>query len=520
MEQKNFVKYPIGIQNFERIRTEGYTYVDKTDMVWELCNRGSYYFLGRPRRFGKSLLLSTLEAYLEGKRDLFKGLAIEKLEKEWKQYPILHIDLNAKQYNTREALIEILGMHLERWESKYGCEKYKDRSPEERFIHVIEGVYEQTGMPVAILVDEYDKPLSLNIGNEELQDELRGILKAFYGVMKTCDRYIKIGFLTGVTKFSKVSVFSDLNNIDDISMWNKYSTICGVTEQEIHVKFDGEVALLAAACKMTKEECYEKLRKQYDGYHFCEEAIGVYNPFSLLSTLNKQKFGDYWFETGTPTLLVKLLQQAHFNLNDIEDEAVSADLMGSVDSLKVNPIPVIYQSGYLTVKSYDERFKEYHLGFPNEEVRTGFFNFLLPIYTNAKRDVSQFNIVKFVNEIENGKPESFMTRLSAMMADTDYRIVGEAELYFQNFLYLFFRLLGIYVEVERATSDGRTDMIVQTPDYIYIFEFKLDKTAEDALRQIEERGYAKPFATDLRQLYKIGVNFSSVKRCVGEWIIA
>ena len=519
MEQQDFIKYPIGIQNFESLRKEGYTYIDKTDMVWELCNRGRYYFLGRPRRFGKSLLISTLEAYFEGKHELFEGLAIEQMEKEWKKYPILHMDLNAKQYNCREALIEILNMHLERWEALYG-DKYKDRSPEERFIHIIEAAYKKTGMPVVILVDEYDKPLALNLDNEELQDELRGILKAFYGVMKSCDRYIKMGFLTGVTKFSKVSVFSDLNNIDDISMWDRYATVCGITEEEIHKNFDSEVALLATACKMDKYECYAELKRRYDGYHFCEDSVGVYNPFSLLSTLNKKKFGDYWFETGTPTLLVNLLKQTSFNLHDIEDEAVSADLLGSVDSMKVNPIPVIYQSGYLTVKAYDAEFKEYHLGFPNEEVRTGFFNFLLPIYTNARQNTSQFSISKFIREIRDGQPEAFMTRLSAMMADTDYRIIGDAELYFQNFLYVFFRLLGLYVEVERASSDGRTDMIVQTPDFIYIFEFKLDKTAEDALQQIEDKGYAKPFAVDSRQLYKIGVNFSSVKRCVDEWKIA
>lgn len=518
MEQR-LVKYPIGIQNFESLRREGYSYIDKTALVWELANRGRYYFLGRPRRFGKSLLISTLEAYFEGRRDLFEGLAIEQMETDWKIYPIFHIDLNAKQYNCREALLEILNMHLERWETKYDCEKYKDRSPEERFIHVIEAAYTQTGMPVVILVDEYDKPLALNLDNEELQDEFRGILKAFYGVMKSCDRYIKMGFLTGVTKFSKVSVFSDLNNIDDISMWDRYVTICGITEAEIHKNFDAEVEQLAISNNMSKEQCYKELRQRYDGYHFCEDSIGIYNPFSLLSTLNKKKFGDYWFETGTPTLLVNLLKQTCFNLYDIEDEAVSSDLLGSVDSMKVNPIPVIYQSGYLTVKSYDSEFKEYRLGFPNEEVRMGFFNFLLPIYTNAKQDAAQFNIGKFVREVRSGQPEAFMTRLSAMMADTDYRIVGEAELYFQNFLFVFFRLLGLYVEVERATSDGRTDMIVQTPNYIYIFEFKLDETADAALQQIENKGYARPFDADSRLLYKIGVNFSSKKRCVDDWKI-
>ena len=520
MEHQNFVKYPIGIQNFESLRREGYIYVDKTAMMWELAHQGRYYFLGRPRRFGKSLLISTFEAYFEGKRELFEGLAIEQLEKEWKKYPILHMDLNAKQYNCREALIEILNMHLERWEAIYGCEKYKERSPEERFIHIIEAAYTHTGMPVVILVDEYDKPLALNLDNEELQDEFRGILKAFYGVMKSCDRYIKMGFLTGVTKFSKVSVFSDLNNIDDISMWDRYATVCGITEEEIRTNFDSEVELLSVSCKMKKDECYSELKRRYDGYHFCEDSVGVYNPFSLLSTLNKKKFGEYWFETGTPTLLVNLLKQTSFNLNDIEDEAISADLLGSVDSMKVNPIPVIYQSGYLTVKEYDAEFKEYHLGFPNDEVRTGFFNFLLPIYTNARNNTSQFSISKFIHEIRGGQPEAFMTRLSAMMADTDYRIVGDAELYFQNFLFVFFRLLGLYVEVERATSDGRTDMIVQTPKYIYIFEFKLDQSADAALRQIDEKGYGNPFAADSRTLYKIGINFSSEKRCVDEWKIA
>lgn len=384
MEQ-HFIKYPIGIQSFESLRREGYAYVDKTDLVWQLANQGSYYFLGRPRRFGKSLLLSTLEAYFEGKRELFEGLAIAKLEKEWKKYPILHIDLNAKQYNSREALLDILNLHLERWEKIYG-DQYQNRSPEERFIHVIEAAYKQTGMPVVILVDEYDKPLTQNFDNEALQDELRGILKAFYSVMKSCDRYIKIGFLTGVTKFSKVSVFSDLNNIRDISMIPQYNTICGITEQEIRHNFDGEVAELANSYNISKDECYKRLQVQYDGYHFCEDTVGVYNPYSLINTLASRRFADYWFETGTPTLLVNLLKQTNFNLYDIEDEAVSADLLGSVDSLKQNPIPVIYQSGYLTVKSYDHRFKVYHLGFPNEEVKRGFFNHLLPTYTNARQE--------------------------------------------------------------------------------------------------------------------------------------
>ena len=513
------IKYPIGIQNFESLRREGYAYVDKTAMVWRLANYGRYYFLSRPRRFGKSLLLSTIEAYMEGKRELFEGLAIAELEKDWKKYPILHLDLNAKQYKDLDDLLKILNMHLERWENTYG-DKYKDRDPEERFFHIIEQAYEQTGMPVVILVDEYDKPMALNLDNEPLQDEYRNLLKAFYGVMKSADRYIKLGFLTGVTKFSKVSVFSDLNNLRDISMSTDYLASCGLTEQEIHDNFDTGVDELAEACGMTKEECYAEMKKRYDGYHFRENSVGMYNPFSVLNTLNEKVFGDYWFATGTPTQLVNLLKSTSFNLYDIVDYPVSSDLLGRVDSMKENPLPVIYQSGYLTIKGYDKEFREYQLGFPNQEVESGFINYLLPIYTNAQQPSATFSINQFVREVRSGRPEAFMTRLSAMMADTDYRIVGDSELYFQNFLFVFFRLLGLYVEVERATSDGRTDMIVQTKDYIYIFEFKLDHSADEALRQIDDKGYARPFAADPRHLYKIGVSFSSEKRCVEEWKMA
>ena len=510
------MKYPIGIQNFEKLRREGYAYVDKTPVVWRLVRDGGYYFLSRPRRFGKSLLLSTIEAYFEGKRELFDGLAISQLETEWRQYPILHLDLNASKYSDITDLELILDYHLRQWEDRYGRDE-RTTTLSGRFMDVIQRAYDHTGMPVVILVDEYDKPMALNIDSEPLQDAFRSLLKAFYGVMKSADRYIKLGFLTGVTKFSKVSVFSDLNNISDISMQADYATSCGITEQEIRDYFDDGVAQLAQANGMTKAECYAALRRRYDGYHFRQNSVGVYNPFSLVNTLNKKEFADYWFATGTPTLLVSLLRRTEYNLNDIVDAPVSADLLGSVDSMRQNPLPIIYQSGYLTIKDYDEEFMEYHLGFPNEEVERGFIQYLLPIYTNARQDPSVFNIRQFVREVRGGQPEAFMTRLSAMLADTDYRIVGRAELYLQNALFTFFRLLGLYVQVERATSEGRMDMVVQTHDQVYIFEFKIDKSADAALRQIEEKGYARPFAVDPRPLYKIGVNFDSQKRCVTEW---
>ncbi len=517
--ETTFVKYPIGVQNFERIRREGYTYVDKTAMVWQLANQGSYYFLNRPRRFGKSLLISTLEAYFEGKRELFEGLAISSMEKEWKAYPVLHLDLNVERYESKEDLLRVLNFFLVEWEKQYGSEP-QETSPSTRFAGIIRRACEQTGRPVVILVDEYDKPLAMNLNNEALQDEYRSMLKAFYGVMKSSDRYIRMGFLTGVTKFSKVSVFSDLNNLRDISMLPDYTAVCGLTEQEIRDNFDGEVEQLAEARRLTKDECYAELRRRYDGYHFCEDSTGIYNPFSVLNTLAGRRFGDYWFETGTPTQLVELLKSTDYNLNDLLDGEVSAQLLGSVDSIRQDPVSVFYQSGYLTIKGYDEEFAEYRLGFPNAEVREGFIKFLLPLYTNQNRDSTQFAISRFVREVRSGQPEAFMTRLVAMMADTDYRIVGKGELYLQNFLFVFFRLLGLYVEVERATSDGRTDMVVQTKDYVYILEFKLDQTADEALRQIEEKGYAKPFAADRRPVYKIGVNFNSRQRRVDDWKIA
>ena len=516
MMEQHFVKYPIGIQNFEKLRRGGYAYVDKTALVWQLASQAQYYFLGRPRRFGKSLLLSTIEAYFEGKRELFEGLEIMQMEREWKRYPVLHMDLNAERYTAVSDLLNLLNVQLSEWEKEYGHENY-ETSPSARFRGIIRRAYEKTQMPVVILVDEYDKPMALNLDNEELQDEFRSILKAFYGVMKSADRYIKMGFLTGVTKFSKVSVFSDLNNINDISMDFQYATACGLTEEEIRQNFDDGVALLAQGEGLSQDECYAELRRRYDGYHFCPDSPGMYNPFSVINTLAKRRFGDYWFETGTPTQLIKMLSKTNYQLSDLESGEVSSQLMERVDSYKSNPVVVLYQSGYLTIKSYDRRFNEYQLGFPNKEVENGFIDCLLPIYTNSNENPSQFNIVRFVKEMESGQPEAFMTRLAAMMADTDYRIVGRSELYFQNFLFVFFRLLGLYVEVERATSNGRADMVVQTKDYVYILEFKMDQTADAALQQIDEKGYALPFAADPRRVFKIGVSFNSEKRRVDEW---
>lgn len=511
-------KYPIGIQSFQKLREDGYAYVDKTALVYQLATTGSYYFLSRPRRFGKSLLISTLEAYFQGKKELFKGLAMEQLEKDWKVYPVLHLDLNAAKYTEPEALVSSISWHLSLWEKEYGLNA-KRLSPSDRFKSIILKAYEQTGQKVVILVDEYDKPLLEAIGNEPLQNDYRKMLKSVYGVAKTMDAYIQFAFFTGVTKFSKVSVFSDLNNLKDISLNPMYVEICGITEEEIHTCFDDEVAKMAEDNDLTKDECYAKLKENYDGYHFSKKSVGIYNPFSLINALCDHSFDDYWFETGTPTFLVETLKRNNYELENMTREEVTADLLGSLDSIDTNPLPLLYQSGYLTIKDYDPDFGTYQLGFPNGEVERGFTKFLFRYYAPIRIDQTDSFVKYFTIEVRNGQPEKFMPRLEAMFAGQDYQLVGDTELYFHNVTSLVFKLLGFYTDVERHTTDGRMDMLVQTKDYVYIFEFKIDKSADEALAQIEEKQYAKPFETDPRQLYKIGVNFSTKTRRIEGWKI-
>lgn len=510
------MKYPIGIQNFEKIREDGFVYVDKTAFIYRLVNEGSYYFLSRPRRFGKSLLISTLEAYFQGKKELFDGLAISKMEKDWHSYPILHLDLNSREYKAESSLEAELNRHLEQWEKLYGDE-FWERATEERFLQVIDKAYEKTGKQVVILVDEYDKPMLQAIGNKALQDAYRSKLKAFYSVLKTQDAKIRFAFMTGVTKFGKVSVFSDLNNLTDLSFDEDYTSLCGITEEELHEYFDDSIKQLADKNKMDVAQAYERLKEDYDGYHFAYDTPGIYNPFSILNTLKKGRYGDYWFETGTPSFLVYQLQKTGYRLDDMTEENLSADTLNSIDIMDENPLPLLFQSGYLTIKNYDTRFKTYTLGFPNREVKEGFVKYLVPFFTPKSDNKSAFSIDKFVKEVDAGKAEDFMRRLDAFFANGDYALMGDKELYFHNAVYVFFTLMGFYVDVERHTTDGRMDILMQTSDYIYILELKIDQTADTALRQIEEKGYANPFASDKRKLFKIGINFSTEKRRIDDW---
>lgn len=480
-------KLPIGIQTFADIRQGNYLYVDKTAPVWRIANTGKPYFLSRPRRFGKSLLLSTFEAYFEGKKELFEGLAIEKMETEWKKYPVLHLDLNAKKYETPADLIAMLNQTLEKWEIVYGNEK-KDRSPEERFAYVIERASEQAGCGVVVLVDEYDKPLLQALDNDALLKDYRKTLKAFYGVLKSADRYLRFAFLTGVTKFSQVSVFSDLNQLNDISLDYSYATVCGITRTELVETFTPEIEEFGRVNKLSAEETVDKMARQYDGYHFHPKGNGVFNPFSVLNAFSKRELGDYWFQTGTPTFLVAMLRKSEYDLRILLDGIEAPASMFSEYRVEANnPIPLIYQSGYLTIKDYNARFRNYLLEFPNDEVRYGFMSF-------------------------------FLTRLQAFFADFPYQLNAKTERHYQVVFYLVFKLMGQFTQAEVESATGRADAVVKTPKYIYVFEFKLNGTAEEALQQIEDKGYLIPYQADGREVIKLGVEFNAEERNISRWL--
>ncbi len=507
--------YPIGIQTFSEIRNGGYVYVDKTAAVFNLAATGKYYFLSRPRRFGKSLLVSTMETYFSGKKELFKGLAMENLEKDWTEHPVLHLDFSGKAYDSADVLGKVLDDSLCRWEEEYGSVNRSD-VPGLRFGNVIEAACRKTGCKVVILVDEYEKPVIDNIDNPELMDRFRRELQGFYSVIKNKDAFIRFAFLTGVTKLGKMSIFSGLNNLQDISMDLRYSDICGVSETELKENFDESVEELAAANGLGKDECYGRLKTMYDGYHFTEDAPGVYNPFSLLNTFKLNRFRMYWFETGTPSFLVRYLKQRECNLGAIPKEEIPDTVLTGTNYESPEPISLMYQTGYLTITGYDPEFMNYTLDYPNEEVRRGFLNSLSQLYAPALIQ-GEFSVTQFVRDVRGGDVESFMTRLTAFLAGNSYEIHGELELYFQNTMYVMFKMMGLYVKTEYRTSNGRIDITLDTDKYVYIIELKRDQSPEAALAQIDEKGYAKPFLASGKQIIKLGINFSSETRTIDGW---
>lgn len=519
------MKYPIGIQSFDRIIEDGFVYVDKTDMLYSLVKEGSIYFLSRPRRFGKSLLLSTLKNYFLGRKELFKGLKMEALEKDWKVYPVFHIDFNGGNFTQKGVLQRWIDGYVSSWEREMGIEADKSLPTGLRFIELLKTAYEKSGLRAVVLVDEYDKPiLDVLDYDKDLEEEHRNILKGFYSTFKGADEYLQFVFLTGVTKFSQVSVFSGFNQPKDISMHAKYETLCGISQEELESYFREPIEELTEAYRCSYDEMLNMLKSQYDGYHFSDRMTDVYNPFSLFNAFDSGRIYDYWFKSGTPTYLIRLLAHSDENVNEITGKYYSPEEFIDYKANVEQPLPMIYQSGYLTIKKFDMEEMTFLLDFPNNEVKRGFLTMVASSYFGDKMETASW-IRKAVSQLKKGELDDFRTGMTSFLASIPYTMrrkenEREKERYFHYTFYLILRLISVYtVYTEKVQSHGRVDCIVETPDYVYIFEFKLDGTADEALRQIEEKGYAREYESDNRKLYKIGAVFSSETGTIEEWIV-
>ena len=517
-------KLPIGIQDFEYLRTNHFLYVDKTQYVYQLAQYGKPYFLGRPRRFGKSLFLSTLKAYFEGKKELFEGLKIAELEKDWIEYPIIYFDFNKSEYRDEQTLEIVLDEMLKKYEKEYDVQDIAAKLSI-RFDNLIAEMHKKTGQKVVVLIDEYDKALISTMDDLALNEDIRKNLKGFYGVLKSADAHLRFVFITGVTKFSQISIFSDLNQLVDISLNKQFSEICGISETELLQNFQPEIHALAEANNLNSDESFAKLKKLYDGYHFAKISADIYNPFSVLNTFGNLDFAYYWFATGTPTFLVKSLRNQNFDIRKFNDDIkIAANSIMDYRVENQNLVPLLYQSGYLTIKAYNQNLDTYTLGFPNEEVKYGFLNELLPVFVQRPITTGNFSVTCFLEQLMDSDIEGFMTSLKAFFTDIPYDAIEQKnrnEQYYQHVFYLLFTLMGQFVQTEVKNNKGRADAVVKTADNIYIFEFKMDDnaTAEDALKQINSKDYAIPYTTDHRKTVKIGVEFSQVEKGLKRWLI-
>ena len=517
------MKYPIGIQSFERIIEDGYVYIDKTDMIYSLTHGGSIYFLSRPRRFGKSLLVSTLKNYYLGHKELFKGLKIDSLEKDWNVHPVFHVDFNGANFTQAGVLETMLDDYVDKWEKQYGIHTDPELEVGLRFRDILCAVHEQTGRRAVVLIDEYDKPI-LDVLDTDygLEDRHRNVLKGFYSVFKVADSHLQFVLLTGVTKFSQVSVFSGFNQPKDISMDARYETLCGITQEELDSYFVEPVSAMAARNRCSFEEMKSLLKLKYDGYHFSDNMTDVYNPFSLLNALDSLRLQDYWFSSGTPTYLIRLLAHFKENMNELTGKYYRQEEFIDYKADVERPLPMIYQSGYLTIKDYDMEFNTFLLDFPNNEVKNGFLTAVASSYLKPSEETGGW-IRDVVRTLRAGDTDRLCSLFTSFLSGIPYTMrrkddERERERYFQYTFYLILRLISVYtVYVEKVQSCGRVDCIIETPQYVYIFEFKLDGTADDALRQIEEKGYAREYASDVRTIYKIGASFSSETGTIGEW---
>ena len=515
------MRYPISIQTFETITEGNYVYVDKTDLVYNLAQE-HVCFLSRPRRFGKSLLISTLDAYFSGRKELFRGLKIESFEKEWEKYPVFRIDFAGGAFENPDGLADVLDNYLENWEKEYGITNKRETFGV-RFQNIINKAVESTGKKAVVLIDEYDKPM-LDVIDTELEEKNRNTLKSFYGTFKVVDANLRFVLLTGVTKFSQISVFSGFNQPNDISMNSRFDAICGITEKELYSYFAEPIAEMAKKKKCTEEEIKLRLKKQYDGYHFSEEMIDIYNPFSIINAFEKMKIYNFWYSSGTPSYLVKLLEGQNVNMQKLTSVEYEREYFADYRADTEDPLAMLYHSGYLTIKGYDEQYNEYRLDYPNNEVKQGFV--MLTANSYFGKSVKQpENWVKNLDRMLrrcnlDGVRDAFTSFLSSIPyeANKDER-AKDFETHFSYTFYIIFRLLSCYTTlIEKQNSKGRADVIIESDNDIYIFEFKLDGSAKEALEQIEKMQYALPYLDDSRTVHKIGVNISSESRTVSEWI--
>ena len=510
--------YPIGIQTFSEIREKNYLYIDKTEYVYRMTHFAKYVFLSRPRRFGKSLLTSTLHSYFSGRKDLFQGLAMERLEKEWIEYPVLHFDMSTAKHVDKEQLLQELNLKLSEHESVYGKGE-EEINPNQRLMGLIKRAYEQTGRQVVVLIDEYDAPLLDVVHEKENLGVLRNIMRNFYSPLKACDPYLKYVFLTGITKFSQLSIFSELNNIKNISMDEPYAAICGITEDEMLTQMKEDMERLAAKLNISSEEVLLKLKENYDGYHFTYPSPDIYNPFSLLNAFADGKFGSYWFGSGTPTYLIKMLEKFGVEPSEIGNNHAEVSAFDAPTETMTDIIPLLYQSGYITIKDYDESIDLYTLDIPNKEVRLGLMKSLLPNYVASKTRETTTMVAYLSRDIRNDDMDSALRRLQTFLSTIPYCDNTRYEGHYQQMFYIIFSLLGSFVDVEVRTPRGRVDVVLRTKTTLYVMELKLDKTAGEAIEQINLKNYPERFALCGLPVVKVAINFDSERCTIGDWMI-
>lgn len=514
------MEFPIGLQSFGDIRRKGYVYVDKTSYILPLLRNGKYKFLSRPRRFGKSLLVSMLECFFKGERDLFKGLAIDRLLSEpWESHPVIHLDFSGENYGDTQTLENKLNSSLEQWEANLGLSSTSTTNSE-RFRRIIRALHETTGSQAVVLIDEYDNPITSAIGNSELQEHLRNILYGFYSSLKSLDEHLHFCLLTGVTKYGHLSVFSGLNNLMDISMMKEFAGICGITEEELHGTLHPAVQDLAEDEGIDVDSAYRLLKEWYDGYHFSKSLLDVYNPFSVMNALARRDVSDFWYQSGKPTILVKSMQRDSIDISELNGANASEDMLGNISAFDINPIALLYQTGYLTIKSYDRSTRLYTLGFPNKEVESGLMDTVLNTFGNISD--SRVLVAKLRSFLEKGEAEKFVMTLKSFFANIPYdlrRNLERYENYYHTIFYVLIQLIGMDVEAEYHTSEGSIDILIKTKSYIYIIELKINGTADEALAQINEKRYSEPFQTDARHLIRMGIGFALESHTIDSYII-